>query len=157
MNVLFLIVDCLRADYLGCYGNTNVHTPAVDKLASEGILFEKTIATATWTPPSMAAIFSGIYPHRLGMYKFEDPFLPNVKTLFHYFSEKKYRIGSYVFDEECLFKNFDKAKVQDNFRDFEKPLNWIKGNYKHNFFLFIHYYWVHGPYEPQYQYSKFSI
>jgi len=149
MNVLLLVVDALRSDYLGCYGNKDVNTHVVDNLAKEGVKFDQDISTATWTPPSTSAIISGIYPHKLGIYDFDTPFDPQIKTIFHYFLEKGYEVGSYVFDEKYLFSKFDFAKVQGNFRDFTKPLNWIKNNSDKKFFLYIHYYWIHGPYEPQ--------
>ena len=38
-NVLFIVVDTLRADYVGCYGNNAIRTPVIDQLASEGVMF----------------------------------------------------------------------------------------------------------------------
>jgi arylsulfatase A-like enzyme len=149
MNVLLLVVDALRSDYLGCYGNGEVKTTEVDTLAREGVKFDQAISTATWTPPSTSAIISGIFPHKLGIYDFDTVFNPQIKTIFHYFLENDYEIGSYVFDEKYLFSKFDFACVQGNFMDYTKPLNWIKKNKHKDFFLYLHYYWVHGPYEPQ--------
>lgn len=148
-NILILIVDALRADYLGCYGNKKLKTPTVDRLAKEGIRFTQAIASATWTPASMSDIFTGIYPHKLGIYDFRLPFPSSAKTLFHYFKKADYTIGSFVFDEKELFTETPEANVIDNFRDFSKPLSWIKKHKNKPFFLFIHYYWCHGPYEPQ--------
>ena len=149
MNVLLLLVDTLRSDFLGCYGNLNVKTSVLDEFAGEGVRFEQAISTATWTPPSVSALVSGIYPHRLGMFRFDKPFDEETKTLFHYFLEEGYEVGSFVFDENFLFSRVEAAHVQGNFRDFSKPLNWIKTNSHKPFFLYLHYYWVHGPYEPQ--------
>ena len=82
MNVLLLLVDTLRSDFLGCYGNLNVKTSVLDEFAGEGVRFEQAISTATWTPPSVSALVSGIYPHRLGMFRFDKPFDEETKPCF---------------------------------------------------------------------------
>jgi len=149
MKVLLLVVDCLRRDYLGCYGSDAVYTPTVDALAAEGTCFDQAIANATWTPPSLGSIVSGVYAHKLGIYRFDKPFDARTKTLFHYFQEHGYDVGSFVFDEKYLFSRVEVANVLGNFRDFSVPLRWIEAHRDRDFFLYIHYYWVHGPYEPQ--------
>lgn len=146
MNVLMLVVDSLRRDF--CYGSTT-ETPTVDTLAEDGTRFEQAISGATWTPPSMSSIFSGIYPHRLGMFDFDTPYPDEVEPLFSHFRDAGYDVGSFVFDEQHLFKNVPEANVVDNFRDYSRPLEWISDHADEEFFLFVHHYWVHGPYEPQ--------
>ncbi|MBN2445512.1 MAG: sulfatase [Phycisphaerae bacterium] len=61
-NVILYMVDTLRADCLGCYGHRTVKTPAFDRLASEGTLFESAIAPSSWTRPSIASILTGLHP-----------------------------------------------------------------------------------------------
>lgn len=62
-NVVFLLVDTLRADRLGCYGyEGNFTTSVMDALAEEGVLFERAIAPASWTLPSVPSILTGVYP-----------------------------------------------------------------------------------------------
>jgi arylsulfatase A-like enzyme len=58
-NLLLILVDDLRADRLGCYGNSRVETPCVDQLAREGVRFERCFATCGWTLPSCASILTG--------------------------------------------------------------------------------------------------
>lgn len=65
-NLLLITVDTLRRDALSCYGSTNV-TPTIDRLATEGILYENAYATAPWTLPSICSILTGLYPSALGM------------------------------------------------------------------------------------------
>lgn len=146
MKVLWLTADALRRDYLGCYG-AKINTPTVDSLAKDGVTFNQTITAATWTPPSTAAFISGIYPHRLGIRHFFTPWNPKVKTIFQYFSDASYEVGSYVFED--LFSKYPFARVQGVSRDYRKPLTWIKENSKKDFFLYLHYFWTHGPYEIQ--------
>jgi arylsulfatase A-like enzyme len=61
-SVLLYVIDTLRADSLPAYGNTVVSTPAIDRLAREGTLFERAYAPSSWTRASMATILSGLPP-----------------------------------------------------------------------------------------------
>ncbi|WP_336326810.1 sulfatase [Halovenus sp. HT40] len=65
-NVVVLIFDTLRYDYLSCYGN-NIHTPAFDEVANSGVLFESAFACGPGTPISHAALYSGQYPSGNGV------------------------------------------------------------------------------------------
>ena len=49
MNIVFFTIDTLRADHLECYGYDSVKTPNINRLASEGILFEHNIVQAPLT------------------------------------------------------------------------------------------------------------
>ncbi len=63
-NVLLISIDSLRADHLGCYGYESPTglspSPRLDQLAEQGILFESTLSTTSWTMPSHHALFSGL-------------------------------------------------------------------------------------------------
>lgn len=61
-DIVFLLVDALRKDHLGCYGYERDTTPVIDGLANDGLLFENTIAQASWTVPSLASVFTSKYP-----------------------------------------------------------------------------------------------
>lgn len=65
-NVVVLIFDTLRSDYLGCYGGP-CETPALDALAREGVLFESAFGTAPGTPVSHASLYTGQYPSEHGV------------------------------------------------------------------------------------------
>src|SRR5271170_3793573 len=66
-NILFLLPDQLRAQALGCMGNTDVRTPNIDRLAGEGMLFRNTLANTPVCCPARANILTGQYAHRNGM------------------------------------------------------------------------------------------
>ncbi len=66
-NVLVLLVDTLRADRLGAYGASPSPTPALDRVAAEGVVFEQSIAQAPWTLPSVASILTGVHPRSHGV------------------------------------------------------------------------------------------
>lgn len=61
-NILLLTIDTLRADRLGVYGYAPARTPALDRLAREGVLFEQAIAQSSWTRPSFGTLFTSRYP-----------------------------------------------------------------------------------------------
>ncbi|MDP7062528.1 MAG: sulfatase-like hydrolase/transferase [Planctomycetota bacterium] len=60
-NVLFIVLDTLRADHLGAYGYHRATSPNLDAIAAEGILFEKAFSAAPWTLPSHASMFTGLH------------------------------------------------------------------------------------------------
>ena len=65
-NIILITMDTTRADHLSCYGYHKNTTPYLDKLASESVVFKNVYATAPWTLPSHASIFTGMYPARHG-------------------------------------------------------------------------------------------
>lgn len=66
-HVIFIVLDTLRRDRLSSYGNTQQISPEFDAFAQRGSLFQRAIASAQWTMPSHASMFTGVYPstHRL--------------------------------------------------------------------------------------------
>jgi arylsulfatase A-like enzyme/uncharacterized membrane protein YbhN (UPF0104 family) len=61
-NVLFIVVDTLRADHLPLWGYAAGKTPQLDAFARDAIRFEHAFANASWTRPSFASLMSGRYP-----------------------------------------------------------------------------------------------
>jgi len=64
-NVLLIVVDNLRADFVGGYGKRAGLTPNIDKIAEEGIIFENMFSASNWTSASFAAIYTSMYPYRI--------------------------------------------------------------------------------------------
>ncbi len=65
-NILYLFSDQHAAHALGCYGNEEVQTPNLDRLASEGVVFENAFAQCGICAPSRMSIYTGCYPATLG-------------------------------------------------------------------------------------------
>ncbi|MFQ5806439.1 MAG: sulfatase [Phycisphaerae bacterium] len=59
-NIVLISVDTLRPDHLGCYGYDRNTSPRIDRLATEGVLFENAISSTSWTLPAHAALFTGL-------------------------------------------------------------------------------------------------
>jgi len=66
-SVVLIVVDALRADHLGCYGGRESRTLAMDAFAHRGVVFRNAIAQAPWTRPSVASLFTGLYPSQHGL------------------------------------------------------------------------------------------
>ena len=80
-NLLFIFTDQQRADTLGCYGNRLVETPNLDRLASEGVLFENAYVTQPVCTPSRSSIMTGLYPHTTGCIDNNVPLPPDTPTI----------------------------------------------------------------------------
>lgn len=65
-NLLVLLVDTLRADRLGLYGQSPSPSPTLDALASRGLVFEHAMAQSSWTLPSVGSLMSGLLPRSHG-------------------------------------------------------------------------------------------
>ena len=58
-NILFIMADQLRWDYLSCYGHPHLNTPNIDKLANQGVLFESAFVQSPVCGPSRASFYTG--------------------------------------------------------------------------------------------------
>lgn len=80
-QIVFIMTDTTRADMLGCYGNEGMITPNIDKLAHDGIKFNKAYTCQPVCGPARSALFTGTYPHSNGMYTNSIAMGANVKTI----------------------------------------------------------------------------
>lgn len=67
-NLIIIMADQLRKDYLGCYGNPYVKTPHIDSIAKNGCQFENCFVNNPICMPNRMSIFTGQYPHNHGMW-----------------------------------------------------------------------------------------
>lgn len=65
-DIVMIAIDTLRADHVHCFGNDWIRTPHLDALAADGVRFSRCYATAPWTLPSFASIFTGLTPSHHG-------------------------------------------------------------------------------------------
>ena len=92
-NVLLYVIDTLRADGLACYGNPVVETPAIDRLALEGTLFENAVAQSSWTRASMGSLLTSLYPAGHGAIERYDVLSSGPRLLSEMLQEHGYRTG----------------------------------------------------------------
>ena len=90
-NVLLITLDTLRADRLGAYGyEAHDCSPHLDAFAEQSVVFEQAFAASSFTPPSHASIFTGLYPSEHGL-TYWNRKLADVPTLAERFSQAGYR------------------------------------------------------------------
>ncbi|WOD09156.1 sulfatase-like hydrolase/transferase [Marinomonas sp. GJ51-6] len=83
-NILFIMCDQLRFDYLGCTGHPHIRTPNIDALAARGMLFENAFCNAALCEPSRASYYTGRYMSSHGVMANDDPLRPDEMTLGDY-------------------------------------------------------------------------
>jgi arylsulfatase A-like enzyme len=92
-NILVVLADQLRAQSVGCYGNTEVKTPHLDRMASEGVLFENALANTPVCCPARANMLTGAYSHRNGMIANDLRLRESETTIAEILETRKYRTG----------------------------------------------------------------
>ncbi len=80
-GVLFVVVDTLRADYVGAHGSDKGLTPELDALAADSLVFDNTIAASSWTRPALASMFTGQYPTTVDVLTKQDVLSDELETL----------------------------------------------------------------------------
>ena len=110
LNVLFIAVDDMRVD-LGCYGQHQIHSPNIDRLASKGTLFQKAYCQQAVCNPSRASLLTGRRPDSLQVWDLPTHFRenhPDIVTLPQLFKNNGYH-------SQCVGKIFHNWR-QDDFR-----------------------------------------
>ncbi len=169
LSVLLISIDTLRADALGVYGNTKVQTPWIDRLAKEGVRFEKAHAHNVVTLPSHSNILSGQYPlthtvrDNTGFH-----FPAGQETLATMLKAKGFATGAFVsafvldsrFGLDRGFDVYDDQTVaierqgpfmvpdRKGVETVARAVRWIEAQGDHQFFAFVHLYDPHFPYQP---------
>lgn len=178
MNVVLFVIDTLRADHLGCYGYSRNTSPTIDKLASEGVRFSDSHATAVATGPGFTSIVTGLSPihHKFYLTPYNIPNAINFDDDIPTLAEMIWDHGGYTtaaFDNLLNFRSHMKQFV----RGYEYYVNvtrssrwvhhhviggevnkrlipWIEGHKDEPFFLFVHYWDPHTPYNQPSEYRS---
>ncbi|HET7452767.1 MAG TPA: sulfatase, partial [Thermoanaerobaculia bacterium] len=152
-NVVIFLVDTLRADRLGCYGDRGAHSPEIDRLAREGLRVERAISSANWTLPAHVSLFTSteVATHQVGGAR---PVLSDgLPTLAEVLRREGYRTvavtnGGFLDPHFGLARGFQDYFSVDLAREsieasVRRALEMIGGPESTPFFLFFHTYEVH--------------
>jgi arylsulfatase A-like enzyme/Flp pilus assembly protein TadD len=176
-NVVLITIDTVRADRVGCYGYRQAHTPNLDALAREGILFRTVVASIPLTLPSHCSILTGTYPtvhgvrDNLGYVLGDSP--PSLATIL---KQRGYSTAAFVaadvldpqrglnrgFDTySCPLRRkmgrnnplvFNLIELQRRAEEvIDDALGWLSAQPSRSakpFFMWIHLYDPHMPYDP---------
>jgi arylsulfatase A-like enzyme/Flp pilus assembly protein TadD len=169
LNVLLVTIDTLRPDRLGCYGNPQIETPNLDRIARHGVLFENATAPAPLTAPSHASMLTGVYPtvHKVRntggfVLPGSQPTLAKIlqdqgwdTAAFIGSSVLKKRFGLNqgfaVYDDEMPVLAAGSAQEEPERRAEEvvnRAVKWLDAQSGKPFFLWAHVYDPHIPYDP---------
>lgn len=169
-NVVLITVDTLRADRIGPYGSTSVRTPELDGLAKLGIVFENAVAQAPLTAPSHASMMTGLYPTA---HKVRDTggfsLSPSQITLASILQKNGWATAAFV-GASVLKKRFGFHNGFDVYDDempkpdpgiaagevperragdvVQRAIAWLNSQTGKPFFLWVHLYDPHLPYDP---------
>lgn len=94
LNVLFVLVDTLRADRLGAYGYERDTSPNIDALAATGIRFAQQVSQSSWTKCSMASLWTGLYPIRTRVLRAYDAISQDARMPAEIFREAGFRTAA---------------------------------------------------------------
>ena len=94
-NVIILLIDGLRADYVSDIFLKESFTPRLDQLAKEGILFKNAYSPSSWTLPSVASLFTSLYPHSHMVLNWGDKLSPDLLTIAEAFKQQGFRTAAF--------------------------------------------------------------
>ena len=111
-NIVLVVSDDHGREAVGCYGNKVVHTPNIDALAKEGVLFTNAFATVASCSPSRSVLLSGMYSHSNGMYGLQSrehhfsvfDTLQSLPVLLENAGYRTARIGKYHVGPDAVFR-----------------------------------------------------
>jgi arylsulfatase A-like enzyme len=174
-NVLFIVMDTVRADHLSLQGYERETDPTLKRIATEGVIFENAYAASSWTLTTHASLFTGRFPyeHKADCGRSLDNTYP---TIAEAMTERGYRTGAFVGNFETVTSHWGFARGFAHFEDYyqtlpqlavssmygrflefsidrrwapsvnQSALDWIDQDSEKPFFAFINYYDPHAPY-----------
>jgi len=166
-SVILISLDTLRADFLGCYGYSRPTSPTLDKLASEGLLFEDVSTPSPWTLPAHVSLLTGLYPSRHGVDSIRTKIPAHIPRLASFLSQHGLATAAVV-NYWLLRRSFGFGRGFDHFsllhqnqeppegmasEVIDKATKWLLKHGHDPFFLFLHYFDLHSDYRslPRYE------
>ena len=159
-NVIVLLEDALRADYLSAYGYERETSPNKTEIMRErGIQFDWAVSQATKTRPSVPSLMTSLYPTATGVWHFSDMLSERYLTLAEILRAQGFATASFIqngnagpyaglhqgfselYDEQIMGHATEEVYGEHVF-------SWLERHRDRNFFLYLHAIDPHGPYEP---------
>lgn len=183
VNIVLVSIDTLRADHLGSYGFPDGYTATIDRIAARGKLRNMTYTTIPHTTPGHASLLTGLYPVKHGSRDNADPVKPGIRTLAQVLQQHGYStagsVAHFLLSPESSGldagfehywtphepvvqpgENEEGAAVFPLVTNTYRPWKTVNGyaqswlsTVSEPWFLFLHYYECHTPYEPGYPWN----
>jgi arylsulfatase A-like enzyme/Flp pilus assembly protein TadD len=171
-NIILITLDTTRADRMGFLGSERGLTPNLDALAKQSVVFTRAYAQVPLTTPSHAALLTGTYPQfshleDLGAPLGKDlPYLPDLLHKHGYHTAAF--LGAYILDPAAAAPGFERGfdvydanfhqrkPGEDRYKSVERraedvanrALGWLSRHQQRPFFIWLHFYDAHDPYDP---------
>ena len=164
-GVILIVADTLRRDHLAPYGYERPTAPVVAQLAAEGTLFVDTISQGSWTKVAVPSILTSLYASTHGIVDLADRLPSSVTTLEEVYNAAGYatfHTSSVPFTGKLtnLHQGVEVLHERASIRDFEdhgsktarvfvdRLLPWLEAHRDVPFFVFLHVFDPHSPFEP---------
>lgn len=121
-NVVFVVIDTLRADHLGSYGYAKAQTPRFDALALGGTRFSAARSPTSWTLPSVASLLTGRYPGEHGVERLQNVIDEKTVTLPEALKDVGYVTAAFSANVAVVIASAGFAQGFDSFEALEMPL-----------------------------------
>lgn len=163
-NLVFILVDCFRADLLQAFGAKRAKFTNLDKFARDGFTFSDVAANASWTRASVASMLTGLVQEHHGAADRTDSLAPGVQTLTEQLKQRGYQTAGFVTNYPAVGPT---TKLDRGFDDFfplavrgepYAPAEFVNARVKswlearraaqrtEPLYLYIHYLDPHAPY-----------
>ena len=167
-GVILIQVDTLRRDHLDVYGYERETAPVLSRLAAEGATFRRTTAQATWTKVSTPSTMTSLYPLSHGVRDFADRLPAAAETLAEQYRAAGYATLAYSsvlftgqfsnmhqgFEELHESGSADSTPSSKTAREYVDRLGeWLGRHRDVPFFVFLHVFDPHDPFEPREPYA----
>jgi arylsulfatase len=161
-NFIFISIDALRADHLGCYGYKRNTSPNIDKFARNHILFENFFTVVPKTQPSMSVFFTGKYMQDLGIVDNERAWSDSIVGLVELLP-RDYAKTAFICNPGLSrikgYRGFDMGQhvlvTQQEITG--RAIEFLEGIEDGKFFLWLHYIDPHGPYKPPAEFHEMFV
>jgi len=156
-NVVFFLVDTLRADHLSTYGYTKPTAPELDRFAEDATLFLDSQAQSSWTRASVASIFTGLSPQEHGANEDDEGLATEAVTVAEIMRKGGFQTAGFTANGNAaqgagFRQGFQTWKHLGRSRSetlLDEALDWLRDRDEDKpFFLWIHTVDPHAPYEP---------
>ena len=163
-NIILISVDCFRADRTGYGGYHRGTTPNIDSFADGNLVFETHLSPIGLTVPAHSSMFTGLYPPSHGVLNNGIKLPQDHVTLAEALADEGYETGAFI-SSHIMGKDTD---LQQGFSDYvysndvpaditvERSIRWLDENKGGRFFLFMHLFDPHSPYEPPAGYDRWG-
>ena len=168
-NLILISLDTVRRDRLSAYGYAKPTSPALRRIAEQGVRYERAVSVSPWTIPSHYTLFTGLYPNRHGVWDYQQALDEEIPTLAQLLAADGMRTLGIVSTQAIKsarsfgrgferFRYLSEWRTDANGRRFiynpgtevtDLGLFWLDEIGDAPFFLFLHYYDAHSDYSPK--------